>query len=383
MDEGLVIALTHGRSAMTMSDVAEAKMLVELGVTDETIYTPNERDRVATHEAGHATVAYFVGQTRQLDVLSIVKRRDSLGLLQHSDTEERFTQSSEELHALLQIAMGGMVAEEHWFDEVSTGPASDLAAATSIGAQMIGACGMGTSLISVAAAGNGFMEGSLVDKVLGDKAARAELDTLLMGSCDAAKEIVSTHPQVVEALRDALLERDELVGAEITEVIETALQRSPACGDRRTAPVGHGRGPGLTPRSPRRRGPLPSSEHAQHQAAEPARRFRGLRSLGCGLVVLGQRAAEPPVPPASAAVAHVVGDGRERAFGLASPLPVGALTHLMSMAPRPDDHVAVASRLGNALPDRIGVGSVDYGPAAGRLGIRPSPWSKGPKGATP
>ena len=61
MDESLVIALTHGRSAMTMSDVAEAKMLVELGVTDETIYTPDERDRVATHEAGHATVAYFVG----------------------------------------------------------------------------------------------------------------------------------------------------------------------------------------------------------------------------------------------------------------------------------------------------------------------------------
>ena len=224
MDEALVIALTHGRAAMTMSDVAEAKMLVELGVTDETIYTPDERDRVATHEAGHATVAYFVGQTRQLDVLSIVKRRDSLGLLQHSDTEERFTKSSEELRALLQIAMGGMVAEEQWFDEVSTGPASDLAAATTIGAQMIGACGMGNSLISVAAAGSGYFEGSLVDKVLGDKDARAELDALLMGSCDAAKAIVEAHPEVVEALRDALLEHDELVGLEITTVIEAALQ---------------------------------------------------------------------------------------------------------------------------------------------------------------
>ncbi len=223
MDEALVIALTHGRSAMTMADMAEAKMLVELGVTDETIYTPDERDRVATHEAGHATVAYFVGQTRQLDVLSIVKRRDSLGLLQHSDTEERFTKSSEEMHALLQIAMGGMVAEERWFDEVSTGPASDLAAATAMGAQMIGACGMGNSLISVAAAGNGYLAGNLVDKVLGDKDARAELDALLMGSCDAAKAIVDSHPQVVEALRDALLECDELVGSEITDVIERAI----------------------------------------------------------------------------------------------------------------------------------------------------------------
>ena len=226
MDEALVIALTHGRAAMTMADVAEAKMIVELGVTDETIYSPDERERVATHEAGHATVAYFVGQTRQLDVLSIVKRRDSLGLLQHSDTEERFTKSSEEMRALLQIAMGGMVAEEQWFDEVSTGPASDLAAATAIGAQMIGACGMGNSLISVAAAGSGYFEGSLVDKVLGDKDARGELDDLLMGSCDAAKAIVSAHPEVVEALRDALLERDELVGSEITDVIEAAVQGS-------------------------------------------------------------------------------------------------------------------------------------------------------------
>jgi len=88
---------------------------------------------------------------------------------------------------------------------------------------MIGACGMGNSLISVAAAGNGFLAGNLVDKVLGDKDARSELDSLLMGSCDAAKSIVESHPEVVEALRDALLERDELVGAEITEVIETAL----------------------------------------------------------------------------------------------------------------------------------------------------------------
>ncbi|HUC05878.1 MAG TPA: AAA family ATPase, partial [Acidimicrobiales bacterium] len=228
MDEALVVALTHNRSAMTYGDVCEAKMVVELGVTDPTLYTSNERLRVATHEAGHAAVAYFVGQSRQLDLLSIVKRRDSLGLLQHSDTEERFTQSREELNALLQISLGGMVAEEHWFDDVSTGPASDLAAATTIGAQMIGACGMGNSLISVAAAGGGVLGGGIVDKVLADKDARAELDALLQSSCESSRKIVAEHPEVVEALRDALIERDELVGAEITDVIERALVTSAA-----------------------------------------------------------------------------------------------------------------------------------------------------------
>jgi cell division protease FtsH len=223
LDEALVIALTHGRTAMSMPDVAEAKMLVELGVTDASIYTPEERARVATHEAGHATVAYFLGRSRQLDVLSIVKRRDSLGLLQHSDIEERFTQRRDEMNALLQISMGGLVAEERWFDEVSTGPAGDLAAATTLGAQMIGACGMGDSLISVAAAGNGLFSGGLVEKVLADEHARTELDALLVSSRDAAKAIVNEHAVVVEALRDALLERDELVGSEITAVIVSCL----------------------------------------------------------------------------------------------------------------------------------------------------------------
>ena len=208
---------------MTVSDVAEAKMLVELGVTDPATYTDEERARVATHEAGHATVAYFLGRSRQLDVLSIVKRRDSLGLLQHSDTEERFTQRRDEMEALLQISMGGLVAEERWFDQVSTGPAGDLSAATTIGAQMIGACGMGDSLISIAAAGNGIFSGGLVDKVLADKEARAELDALLTAARDAARTIVVAHGDVVEALRDTLLQRDELVGSEITDVITDCL----------------------------------------------------------------------------------------------------------------------------------------------------------------
>jgi cell division protease FtsH len=227
LDEALIISLTHGRTAMTMPDVAEAKMLVELGVTDPSLYTPEERVRVATHEAGHATVAYFLGRSRHLDVLSIVKRRDALGLLQHSDTEERFTQRRDEMNALLQICMGGLVAEEKWFAEVSTGPAGDLSTATMIGAQMIGACGMGDSLISIAAAGTGILSGGLVEKVLADSEARAELEALLSSSREIARAIVIKHGAVVEALRDALLERDELVGSEITDVISQHLSEPP------------------------------------------------------------------------------------------------------------------------------------------------------------
>jgi hypothetical protein len=82
-------------------------------------------------------------------------------------------------------------------------------------------------LISIAAAGTGILSGGLVEKVLADSEARAELDALLSSSREVARAIVTQHGAVVEALRDALLERDELVGSEITDVISHTLSEPP------------------------------------------------------------------------------------------------------------------------------------------------------------
>jgi ATP-dependent Zn protease len=228
LDESLIVALTDGRTQMTMADISAAKLSVELGVTDPAVYTDAERTRVATHEAGHAAVAYVVGEGRKLDVLSIIKRRDSLGLLQHSDTEERFMQTREEMEALLRIAMGGLAAEEIFFGNVSSGPAGDLLGATQLACAMVGGYGMGSSLLSIAAGSGGPFGGSLVDKVMGDDAARAEADGLLHAAHQAARDIIASERSVVEALRDALVSRSELIGTEIIDVIVSAeAARSP------------------------------------------------------------------------------------------------------------------------------------------------------------
>ncbi len=228
LDESLIVALTDGRTEMTMADISAAKLSVELGVTDPAVYTDAERQRVATHEAGHAAVAYVVGEGRKLDVLSIIKRRDSLGLLQHSDTEERFMQTREEMEALLRIAMGGLAAEEIFFGNVSSGPAGDLLGATRLACAMVGGYGMGSSLLSIAAGSGGPFGGSLVDKVMGDDGARAEADGLLHAAHQAARDIIASERSVVEALRDALVSRSELVGTEIIDVIVSAeTTRSP------------------------------------------------------------------------------------------------------------------------------------------------------------
>jgi ATP-dependent Zn protease len=225
-DEALLVALRNDRDRMRNSDVYEAKLSEEIGLKQAVVYTEAERQAVATHEAGHATVAYFLGKTRRLEVLSIIKRRKSLGLLAHAELEERFTKSRTELEAMLAIALGGMAAEELFLGEPGTGPASDLASATEIAALMVGALGMGGSLVSYEAVAEGPVSTrNLVGKVLGDSGGKQKVEELLGGQKERAIAVLDENRDVVEGLRDALLERDELIGDEILEVIRAALAR--------------------------------------------------------------------------------------------------------------------------------------------------------------
>jgi cell division protease FtsH len=224
INTALPFALMKGRLGLTIEDLTEAKVEFETGEKDPaTTYSDEERRRVAFHEAGHATVAYFLGEGRRLDILSILKRRDSLGMLAHSDAEEHFTRTKGEHEVLIRIAMGGKAAEEFTFGEVSSGPVGDLVAATRIAAQMVGACGFGASLVSMAAddVASVFSEG-LVSKVLGDKAMRDDVEKLLKEAYAEAKAVLERHAPVLSTLADALIERGELIGSEIIEVIESA-----------------------------------------------------------------------------------------------------------------------------------------------------------------
>ena len=225
LDESLVWALRDGRSAMAWHDVQQAKLTEEIGLKQPVEYSHEERRTIATHEAGHAVVAYLVGQNRTLEVLSIVKRRDSLGLLAHSDTEERYTRRRSELVAGIQIAFGGMVAEETFFGESGTGPSSDLAQATKVAAQMVGSFGMAGSLVSFEAVESGPISQGIVAKVLANDDARTAATSILDEAKGEVQRLLAAHQHLVVALRDALLEREELVGDEILEVLRDAEAR--------------------------------------------------------------------------------------------------------------------------------------------------------------
>jgi len=223
-DEALLVALRDSRREMNHADVYDAKLTEEVGMKQQVVYTEEERRAVATHEAGHATAAHFLGTERRLEVLSIIKRSKSLGLLAHGDREERFTRARSELEASVAISLGGLVAEELFLGESGTGPANDLAAATQVAATMVGALGMAGTMVSYEAMDSGpIASGNLVAKVLSDDDGKRRVEDILNAQKERVAALLDENRDVVEALRDALIERDELVGDAIVEVIDHAL----------------------------------------------------------------------------------------------------------------------------------------------------------------
>ncbi|MDQ3958518.1 MAG: AAA family ATPase, partial [Actinomycetota bacterium] len=226
LDEALVWAIRDDRRELNWRDIQQARLTQEIGLAQPVAYTDRERDLIATHEAGHAVAAYLCAKDRKLEVLSIIKRRSALGLLAHSDTEERFTKTKSELEGTLKIALGGMAAEQLFFGESGTGPSSDLQAATSLVAQMVGSFGMGSSLVSYEAVMNG-PHGSpnIVAKVLSNEDTKKEVEDILRKHKDQVSYLLEANKDLVEALRDALLEHEELLGDDILGVLDRAQAR--------------------------------------------------------------------------------------------------------------------------------------------------------------
>src|SRR5690606_39624346 len=127
-------------------------------------------------------------------VLSIVKRGTSLGLLAHGDVEEVYTRTRSELLALIEIALGGWCAEVLAFGEPSTGATSDLAVATRLAAEFVGAHGMGRSVVSLAAVEESGLSGTdLTGRVLADRRGRDEVDELMAAARTRVEQRLRRH----------------------------------------------------------------------------------------------------------------------------------------------------------------------------------------------
>jgi ATP-dependent Zn protease len=225
LDEALIIALRHGRRALTVEDVIEAQLITDVGLSHEVGYHPDERRRVAVHEAGHALTAAVAG--RDIRIASILRRGGALGLVAHTEANERHLRTPTEAFNLMAIALAGRAAEIQEFGEASSGIASDLQVATTIAAPLVGQLGAGDSLISLEAAAMP-TAANLVAKVLADEASRQKVDQMLFDAADAAACLILEHRYALINLTNALLDYDELTGAEVKAIVVEAVRATTA-----------------------------------------------------------------------------------------------------------------------------------------------------------
>jgi cell division protease FtsH len=229
VNEALLFALQDGRDALTWPDLWSAKLTEEIGLKQPVKYMQREKDMVATHEAAHAVASYSLERGElQIQVISIQKRESALGLVSTQQIEEMFLRTQKQMIARIQVSLAGLVAEEIWYGQSTSGPSSDLVNATRTAAAYVGLFGMGRTLSSVAAAGpSPFGDVDPIGRVLSDKARLEEIDALLNDCKDRVRNLLLKKRHVVDGIRAALLEREELIGDEIEALMAELGEREP------------------------------------------------------------------------------------------------------------------------------------------------------------
>jgi len=228
VNEALIFALQDGRDALRWDDLWQAKLTEEIGLKQPVTYTEREKVMVAIHEGAHAVASYTLERgERQIQVITIQKREGALGLVHGQEVEDMYLNTQKQLLARIQVFLAGLVAEEIWFGQTTSGPSSDLQAATQIAAIYVGVYGMGKSLISAAAANDAMAGGNPVSAVLADGDRRKEVDAILNECRRRVRSLLVQKRHAVEGVRDALLEREELIGDEIEALMADLGEREP------------------------------------------------------------------------------------------------------------------------------------------------------------
>jgi cell division protease FtsH len=255
INEALIFALQDGRDALRWDDLWQAKLVDEIGLKQPVTMTPREKEMTAVHEAGHAVASYLLEKGEfQIQVITIQKREHALGLVHGQEIEDTYSHSQKQILADIQVSLAGLVAEEIWYGQTTTGPSSDLVNATRQAAAYVGLWGMGKSLISVGALQPTMTDGDPIRAVLSDGERKKEVDELLNTCRRQVKKLLLEKRHVVEGIRDALLAREELIGDEIEEVMAELGEREPlvpvAAGD------GHGESEPSSGAGPQGNGPI-------------------------------------------------------------------------------------------------------------------------------
>jgi ATP-dependent Zn protease len=250
----LTIAHSEGRRAFAWRDIVEAMTTVESGTAQNIEYVEEETRAVAIHEAGHAAAGHvFLGNEVLSTRLSIRKRGGSLGHYQSMEKDERFSHFRGRVMGSLIMTLGAMAAEHVFYGENSQGVSGDLYSATATASAMVGMWGMGpeelpislrpsrrlgpgeqpderdrvkerleeigNQIMNRASSGSPF-SGDPVSAVLSSPGKREAVAQLLGQAYVMAYSLIATNRGAIEQIADELMERREMHGDEVGDLLE-------------------------------------------------------------------------------------------------------------------------------------------------------------------
>jgi cell division protease FtsH len=269
VNEAALLAARREANRVAMVDFEKAKDKVLMGAERRSMIMSDEEKRItAFHEAGHALVALLSPDADPVHKVTIIPRGMALGLTQTLPEEDRHNYTRSEMTTIIKYAMGGRAAEEIVFSHFSTGASNDLQRATRLARDMICTYGMSDAIGPVSfdeENGDVFLgRDYMTRKNYSEKTAELiddEVKRLLTALYDEAKALLAANRRTLEAIADALLERETLEQSDLQKLL-AGEQLPPLPPPTATAPTG-----GARPAKPARsrepagvRGDLPDPE---------------------------------------------------------------------------------------------------------------------------
>jgi cell division protease FtsH len=217
VNEAALLAARQDKESIEMAEFDEAIERVVAGLQKKShVINPKEKKIVAHHESGHALVAELVPGADPVAKISIIPRGvAALGYTTQLPTEDRYLMTRSELLARICVLLGGRVAEEIIFGDVSTGAQNDLQRATEIARTMITQFGMSEKLGLASLEGSRHSTFLMVPtqspKEYSEETARLideEVKEILSEAYTKARDILVAHRSALEELAKLLLEKE-------------------------------------------------------------------------------------------------------------------------------------------------------------------------------
>jgi cell division protease FtsH len=228
VNEAALLAARNGKQTVDMEDLEAAKDKVIMGSERRSMaMSEEERKRTAYHEAGHGLVALLTPGADPVHKITIIPRGRSLGLTQMLPEEDRHNSTRTQLITLVTVAMGGRVAEEVVFNEISTGAYNDIKLATRVARALVTEYGMSEQLGPVNWAdkqeeiflGKEFGHREIVSEATA-QAIDHEIREVIVGATEKARQILLLNLHVLHRIAGALLERETMDSGEFRSLVD-------------------------------------------------------------------------------------------------------------------------------------------------------------------